>query len=128
MNKQIIINFLLLAIIVGSLFFYQQLSSTNTPKEYYFVPIYYTLIYSLQSAILNRFKKTKKVFISIYNFTSILKMLMSAIVLTTYYLLVGDKTTAQSKVYFAIFFATHYFVYLIINVFLSFKNKSGMGS
>jgi len=123
MNKQITINFLLLVMIVGCVFFYQKLSSTNIPKEYYFVPIYYTLIYGLQSAVLNRFKETKKVFISIYNFTSIFKMLVSAVILTTYYLLAGDKITTQSKIYFAIFFLGHYFVYLIINVFLVFKNK-----
>ena len=123
MNKQIVINFFLLVMIVGGLFFYQKLSTTHIPKEYYFVPIYYTLIYSLQSFVVNRFKKRKKVFISIYNFTSIFKMIVSAIILTIYYLLVGDKITVQSKVYFAIFFLTHYFVYLIINVFLVFKNK-----
>ena len=120
MNKQIIINLFLLVMVVGGVFFYQKLSSTNIPKEYYFVPIYYTLIYSLQSAVLNRFKKTKKVFISMYSFTSIFKMLVSAIILTSYYFLIGDKTTTQSKVYFAIYFLTHYFVYLIINVFLAF--------
>ena len=123
MNKQIIINFFLLVLVVGCVFFYQKLSSTNIPKEYYFVPIYYTLIYSLQSAVLNGFKKTKKVFISMYSFTSIFKMLVSAIILTIYYFLIGDKITTQSKVYFAIYFLTHYFVYLIINVFLAFKKK-----
>ena len=106
MNKQIIINFFLLVLVVGGVFFYQKLASTNIPKEYYFVPIYYTLIYSLQSTVLNGFKKTKKVFISMYSFTSIFKMLVSAIILTIYYFLIGDKITTQSKVYFAIYFLT----------------------
>ena len=123
MKKQLASNIFLSLGILFFLIIIIKFSSFNISSYYYFTVFFFFLIYSMQSALLFKLGTSPSRFLSIYNFTTALKMFMSIIVLVAYYLISSQSLEPIIKLQFTGFFMAVYFLFLTINTKIFFSKK-----
>mgnify|MGYP001222326462 CR=1 FL=1 len=111
------------AILMGLLFV--SVFVNYAPLLYYFlVVLFFLLIYTIKSILLIKLGTTPQRFLMIYNFMTVLKMLISIGFLVVCFFLLGDVTSNSDKIYFSLFFIALYFLFLIINTKSFFSNDN----
>ena len=115
-KKQLRSNLTLSLSVVFLLLLFSIISKHIVPAHYYCSVGFFFLIYIIQSFFLMKIGTSPTRFVAAYNFTTIFKMIASALFLIFYYLLFSDLETIYQKIQFTLFFTTLYFVYLIINI------------
>ena len=123
MKKHLTTNMFLSLSLLGALFFFSHILNWGLEIYHYGVIIFFLTIYVLQSIILFKFSKTSIQFVSIYSFTTMLKMGFSALFLVTYYVLFAHLFEAQQNIRFTLFFLGTYFIYLTINTTILFSKR-----
>ncbi len=123
MKKHLTTNMFLSLGLFGALFFFSYLFNWGLESYHYGVIIFFLTIYVLQSIILFKFSKTSIQFVSIYSFTTMLKMCFSALFLVAYYVLFSHLFEAQQNIRFTLFFLGTYFLYLTINTVILFSKR-----
>ena len=123
MKKHLTTNMFLSLSLLGALFFFSHLLNWGLEIYHYGVIIFFLTIYVLQSIILFKFSKTSIQFVSIYSFTTMLKMGFSALFLVTYYVLFAHLFETQQNIRFTLFFLGTYFIYLTINTTILFSKR-----
>ena len=123
MKKNLISNTVLSAFILSFLFVLSGLSETVFSTYHYFSVIFFFVLYVSQSLLLFKKGVTPKRFISLYSVTTVLKLLTSLLFLAIYYFSTNHSTGPREKIYFSLFFATLYFMYLIINTKSQFNQS-----
>ena len=121
MKKHLTTNMLLSLSLLGCLFFFSHLFNLSLEIYHYSVILFFLTIYVFQSVILFKVAKTSLQFVSIYNFTTMLKMALSALFLVAYYVLSSHLFETQQNIWFTLFFLGTYFLYLIINTIILFS-------
>ena len=91
----------------------------------YYTVIYFLIIYLLQHYLFFKIVKTPSSFIMVYNLTTFVKMLLSCVILVVYYFLFSKKINNVDIIKYSSFFILTYFVYLIINTKILFKQEDG---
>ena len=123
MKKHLTTNMFLSLSLLGALFFFSHLLNWRLEIHHYSVIIFFMIIYFLQSIILFSFSKTSMQFVSIYSFTTMLKMGFSALFLVAYYVLFAHLFETQQNIKFTLFFLGTYFLYLTINTTILFSRE-----
>ena len=123
MKKHLTTNMFLSLSLFGALFFFSYLLNWGIEIYHYGVIIFFLIMYVLQSIILFKFSKTSIQFVSIYSFTTMLKMGFSALFLVAYYVLVAHLFEAQQNIRFTLFFLGTYFLYLTTNTTILFSKR-----
>lgn len=82
---------------------------------YFMVIPFLFFAYILQSVLLFKLGTTPQKFLMIYNFTTILKMMISIVFLIACYVSLQESASLSDKIYFSLFFILSYFLFLIIN-------------
>ena len=121
MKQQISINILLSVVVFIILFIAHTLFIETVFTAYYITNIYYLIIYVCQSILLSRLDHSNRLFMNMYNATTMLKMVFSVLFLIIYFTFFAMNEPTNSKIQFIMFFVSLYFVYLIINVIQLFK-------
>jgi len=114
-KKQLRSNLTLSLSVVFLLLLFNSINKCIIPVQYYCSVGFFFSIYILQSFCLITLGTNPTRFVAAYNFTTIFKMIASALFLIFYYLLFSDSETIRQKTQFSIFFTTLYFIYLIMN-------------
>ena len=85
----------------------------NISALYYIIVPYFCAVYLLQYFLIYTFGNSPIRFQTIYSVTTMIKMLVSAIILVLYYSFFEESI--KQKNHFTIYFITTYFTYLIVN-------------
>ena len=95
------------------------------PIHYYLTIGFFFFTYLFQALFLFKKGNTNSRFLTTYNYTTLLKMLLSSSFLIVCYLVFEKSSDMTQKMQFSIFFLVTYFIYLIVNVksFFSSKNE-----
>ena len=123
MKKTLISNIALSAFILSTLLVLSNLSTHTISLYYYITVVFFFVLYISQSLLLLKRGLTPARFVSLYSLTTILKLLISLLFLTTYYFSSNDSTSVTEKIYFSLFFTTLYLMYLIINTKSQFNQS-----
>ncbi len=115
MIKQLVLNTCISITILFILFLLDSLSSLVISPLFYSAPIFYFILYAIQNLLLNTRPLSPPTFIFVYNFSTFIKLILSAIFIISYYLLFSSHVGDEQKIYFSVFFFGLYFLYLIIN-------------
>jgi hypothetical protein len=115
MIKQLVLNTSISITILFILFLLDSLSSLVISPLFYSAPIFYFILYAIQNLLLNTRPLSPPTFIFVYNFSTFIKLILSAIFIISYYLLFSSHAGNEQKIYFSVFFFGLYFLYLIIN-------------
>ena len=115
-KKQLRSNLTLSLIVIVLLLLFSVISKHIVPAHYYYSVGFFFLIYIIQSFCLIKIGTNPTRFVAAYNFTTIFKMIASALFLIFYYLLFSDGETIYQNIQFTLFFTILYFVYLIMNI------------
>ena len=121
MTRQLISNTILSLSVLLLLFSLSKIANYNFSLYYYFTVVAFFLMYLIQTVVLFMPGLSPSQFLVRYNFTTILKMLISLTILIVYYLLFAKHIDVIEKIYFSVFFISTYFVYLIIHTKNLFK-------
>ena len=105
------------------LFFTNTLLGAGFSTNYYLAAGFFYILYITQAYLLLYIAKSPQMFITLYGFTTMVKMLLSCVVLAGYHMFYASPTEPIEKIKFSLFFAITYFIYLIINTKTFFKNK-----
>ena len=115
-KKQLRSNLTLSLSFVFLLLLFSIISKHIVPTHYYCSVGFFFLTYIIQSFCLMKLGTSPTRFVAAYNFTTIFKMIASALFLIFYYLLFSASETVYQKTQFTLFFTILYFVYLIMNI------------
>jgi len=115
MKKNLISNIALSIFILSLLFVLSNLSLFSFVPHHYLSVVFFFVLYVLQSMFLFKKGTTPTRFASLYSLTTILKLFTSLLFLAVHYFLTNESASSKEKIYFALFFAILYFLYLIIN-------------
>ena len=85
---------------------------------YYLTVLFYMSIYLTQAIII---KKNPSHFVVLYNFTTLVKMILSILFLVTYYYFTSNSFV--ENILFSTFFVFSYFFYLFFNIKTLIPNK-----
>ena len=114
-KKQLRSNLTLSFSVIFALLLFSIINKNIVTAQYYYSVAFFFSIYIIQSFCLITLGTSPTRFVALYNFTTIFKMIASALFLISYYLLFSDSETVRQKTQFSIFFTILYFVYLIMN-------------
>tara|TARA_B100000902_G_C27206771_1_gene862081 strand:- start:53 stop:436 length:384 start_codon:yes stop_codon:yes gene_type:complete len=120
MIKQFIINTCLSTTIILTLFLLDSSFSFVFSPFFYIAPAFFFILYSIQSILLNIRQLKPPVFVLVYNLSTFIKLILSALFIISYYLLFASNLENQQKIQFSIFFISLYFLYLITNTLIIF--------
>ena len=110
-------------IIIVVLFFTNTFFGGGFSMNYYFAAGFFYTLYIAQAYLLLYVAKSPQMFITLYGFTTMVKMLLSCVVLAGYHMFYASYIEPVEKIKFSLFFAITYFIYLIINTKTFFNNK-----
>lgn len=122
MKKQLIGN-ATLALIVISICWSTSLIGKPVGLIYYLSVVFYFTLYTAQAAILLIAQGQPSKFVTLYNMTSILKMILAATFLVLYFLLSKEGQETMEQIYFCLFFIMLYFCFLVLNTRQLFKRS-----
>ena len=122
MKKQLIRN-ATLALIVISICWATSLMGKPVGLIYYLSVVFYFTLYTAQATILSIAQGQPSKFVTLYNMTSILKMVFAATFLVLYFLLSKESQETKEQIYFSLFFITLYFLFLVLNTRQLFKRS-----
>jgi len=120
MIKQFLLNTGLSAAIIFTLFLVDNTPPVVISEGFYIVPIFYFILYNLQNLLLNTRQLSPSMFVFIYNFSTFIKLIFSALFIISYYLIFAPHLGSQENTQFSVFFISLYFLYLIINTIAIF--------
>ena len=120
MIRQFALNICLSITIVFTLFLLDSLFSVVISAFFYIAPVFYFILYTIQNLLLNSRQLQPSMFVFVYNLSTFIKLILSALFIISYYLLFSPQLDNQQKIHFSIFFISLYFLYLIINTLIIF--------
>ena len=124
MKKHLTNNLLTSGVILMGLLFVSFFLNYNLWFYYFLVVLFFLFTHTIQSIFLFKLGTTPQKFLMIYNFTTVLKMLLSLTFLVICYFLFKDSASNSDKIYFSLFFMFLYFLFLIINTKSFFQNNN----
>jgi len=124
MKKHLTNNLLTSGVILMGLLFVSLFLNYSLLFYYFLVVLFFLFTYTMQSIFLFKLGTTPQKFLMIYNFTTVLKMLLSLAFLVVCYFFFKDSSSNSDKIYFSLFFIFSYFLFLIINTKSFFKNNN----
>ena len=124
MKKHLTNNLLTSGVILMGLLFVSLFLNYNLLFYYFLVVLFFLFTYTIQSIFLFKLGTTPQKFLMIYNFTTVLKMLLSLAFLVICYFLFRDSASNSDKIYFSLFYIFLYFLFLIINTKSFFQNNN----
>ena len=124
MKKHLTNNLLTSGVILIGLLFVSFFLNYSLLFYYFLAVLFFLFTYTTQSIILFKLGTTPQKFLMIYNFTTVLKMLLSLAFLVICYFLFKDAASNSDKIYFSLFFIFLYFLFLIINTKNFFQNNN----
>ena len=116
MKKNLISNLVLSGVTLLGLFIINKLLNYSFSTHYYFTINFFFSLYFIQTVLLFKLPKTDTRFVSVYNFFTMFKMILSIFFLIVYYLVFGEEVTEKEKIYFTTYFILLYFAHLIVNI------------
>ncbi len=120
MIKQLVLNTCVSITILVILFLLSNFSSFVISGFFYLAPIFFLILYTIQNLLLNTRPLSPSIFIFVYNLSTFIKLIFSAIFIISYYLFFVPQHENEQKVYFSIFFVGLYFLYLTLNTIIIF--------
>ena len=120
MIKQFIVNTSLSTAIIFILFLLDYWFLVAVKPVFYIAPVFYFILYTIQNLLLNTRQLTPSTFVFVYNFSTFIKLILSALFMIIYYLLFAVQLANQEKIQFSLFFIGLYFLYLILNTVVIF--------
>ena len=113
MKQHLIINTKISLGVLFFIVFIHVFFGHNISALYYIIVPYFCAVYLLQYFLIYTFGNSPIRFQTIYIVTTMIKMLVSAIILVLYYSFFAESI--KQKNHFTIYFITIYFTYLIVN-------------
>ena len=115
MIKQLVVNTSLSIAIIFILFLLDCWFGLAVKPIFYITPVFYFILYTIQNLLLNTRQLKPSMFVFVYNFSTFIKLMFSALFMIIYYLLFAAQLANQEKIQFSLFFIGLYFLYLILN-------------
>ena len=124
MIRTLKLNLILSSTILACVFLAQETLLLKIHGLFYTAPIFYFIIYTVQTILLNMRNTSPSMFVVFYNFSTFLKLVLSAIFLISYLIFFEPDSANQERLGFSIFFISLYFVYLFTNTVLTFWHRN----